>query len=210
MVALVSGALLTGLISTPHCLGMCGPIAAAAGRPAGGTIAWTFGRILTYAALGALAGSLAGVLGRWNVVAGVLAALVVLAASGSLAGLWHLPALIPASLAKRAHGVRGAGLGGSLLLGVITGLLPCGVVWGGVALAASAGGGLAGAVTMASLGLGTLPAFAVVGEALRRWLGGSLTARRIAAVVVLLTGWGMIGWRVTGAMHSEDGKPACH
>ncbi|HMV67540.1 MAG TPA: sulfite exporter TauE/SafE family protein, partial [Myxococcota bacterium] len=78
MVALVSGALLTGLVSTPHCIGMCGPFAAtAAGRP-GGTIAWTLGRMTTYAALGAAAGALSGFAATWGVAAAVVAGAFVL------------------------------------------------------------------------------------------------------------------------------------
>ena len=58
------GAAIASLVGTPHCLGMCGGFAAAsAGSPAH-LAAWHAGRLSTYAALGAVAGFLLGVIGE--------------------------------------------------------------------------------------------------------------------------------------------------
>jgi hypothetical protein len=210
MVALVSGALLTGLLSSPHCLLMCGPLAAMSTNRPGGVWAWSAGRLGMYAVLGAAAGSLAGFVGRQAVLAGVVAAIAVAASAGSLAGWWNLPALVPSRLSRYAHGVgRGHPLG-NLLLGAVSGLLPCGVVWGGLALATTAGGGLAGALVMSALAVSTVPAFAIAGEGVRRLLGGGRTARLAAAAVVLMSGWGTVGWRVIGTLGQDEPVPPCH
>jgi hypothetical protein len=47
--------------------------------------------------------------------------------------------------------------------GVVNGLLPCGLVYAYLALAAGAGGSLRGALAMALFGLGTMPLLALVG-----------------------------------------------
>jgi sulfite exporter TauE/SafE len=81
------------------------------------------------------------------------------------------------------------GLGNALLAGVFTGFIPCGLVYGFLALAASAAGPLRGWLTMVCFGLGTVPLMVLAG------CGGSLlnlTTRarvfQIAAWCVVLTG----------------------
>jgi sulfite exporter TauE/SafE len=75
------------------------------------------------------------------------------------------------------------------LAGMVNGLLPCGLVYAYLALAASAGDFLGGGLTMALFGLGTLPVMVLLG------CGGSLLRRvsrghvlQVAAWCVVLTG----------------------
>ena len=74
-------------------------------------------------------------------------------------------------------------------LGMVNGLLPCGLVYGWLAAAATTGGAATGALTLAVFGLGTIPALALTGV-----LGGRLrpTSRlrmqRLAGVLVVLVG----------------------
>jgi sulfite exporter TauE/SafE len=81
------------------------------------------------------------------------------------------------------------GLGEVFLAGLFTGLLPCGLLYGMLALAASTRDVVQGLVAMVAFGLGTVPAMAAAG------LGGSLlglAARRrlhsVAAWCLVLTG----------------------
>jgi sulfite exporter TauE/SafE len=76
-----------------------------------------------------------------------------------------------------------------MLLGMLNGLLPCGLVYGALLVAASTGGPLPGAAGMMLFGLGTLPALLVVGMGAA---AVSVRARqaltRVAGVVIVLVG----------------------
>jgi sulfite exporter TauE/SafE len=197
----------SGLLGSAHCLGMCGPFALALGAAAATPRAnlwrqawYSAGRIFTYAVLGAAAAFLGNWLTEnlpgWTNVPAVLA----LVAGGFLIvqGL-----LATGVLPKR--GVAGAAacpgaaafkslLGGRsttdvFLAGLFTGLLPCGLLYGMLALAGSTGDVPRGLATMVVFGLGTVPAMVAAG------VGGSLlgvaTRKRIhalAAWCLVLTG----------------------
>ena len=66
-------------------------------------------------------------------------------------------------------------------LGVVLGFLPCGLLYGALAAAASAGSPAAGAMAMASFTLGTVPALVAVGTA------GQVLLRRSGSVLKAFT-----------------------
>lgn len=187
-----------GFLASAHCAGMCGPYVALClaspafgGRPRVGAFTlFTAARLAVYAVLGALAGSLGGVLSdgarRGSAVLALVMGAVVLVMGLSLAGLVRDPAslvaragigsLLSSALRGARRGtealpvpLRGLALPG--LLGALQGLLPCGLVYAFVARAASTAGALPGALTMAAFGLGTVPAL----------VGFAFFARRIPA-----------------------------
>lgn len=196
----------SGMVGAAHCLGMCGPFVLAIGSAAADwrtnlrrQIAYSLGRVFTYTVLGATAGFAAAWLGAalpaWtNVPAG-------LAIAAGLVLVWQ--GLLAAGVI-RTRGVGGGGCPGGaafrgllaarglvdvFVAGLFTGLLPCGLLYGMLALAGSTGDVVAGLLTMAVFGLGTVPAMVATG------LGGSLlgvAARRrihaVAAWCLVLTG----------------------
>lgn len=216
----------SGLLGSAHCLGMCGPFALALGSAAPTPRAnvrrqvwYSAGRIFTYAVLGAAAAFmghwLAAKLPGWTNVPAVLAL---------IAGSFLVVQGLCAAGVLRKRGVGGAAacpgaaafkalLGGRstsdiFLAGMFTGLLPCGLLYGMLALAGSTGDVPRGIATMAVFGLGTLPAMVAVG------LGGSLlgvTARRrihaVAAWCLVLTGLVSIA-RGAGAVSFTADPPA--
>lgn len=166
-------ALFTGLLGSLHCLGMCGPLALA--LPVGGLsprrvawarLAYSAGRIGTYAVLGAVVGWLGE-----RVALGGLARSVSIAAAGALL-LTQLPArwvpfrpLHAASVALRQRVMpllKRRSLLGMTGLGVVNGLLPCGLLYVGLANAAASATVPGGAACMALFGVGTLPVFVAV------------------------------------------------
>lgn len=196
--ALALALFLAGLAGgVTHCAGMCAPfvlaqVGATAERHAGramlarlagaALLPYHLGRMLGYAALGALAGGLAGLVTQLSGVRYLLAALLlaaaVLMAAQALARFCpalllpslpgpgrRLTALIGALLAAPT-GWRGVGLGLALSA------LPCGLLYAALAGAAATGSALAGAIAMAAFVLGTVPA--LVGVA----LAGRLFLRR--------------------------------
>jgi sulfite exporter TauE/SafE len=201
---------LAGLAGGGHCAAMCGGIVGAlsAQRRAGFSLqfAYNTGRIGSYAAAGALAGSIGGLLLLGEllslrialyVVANILLVLIGLYLAGGLTLITRLEALgrrpwrhisrltrsvLPADTLPRALGA-----------GAIWGWLPCGLTYSILAIALVSGSGSRGASLMAAFGLGTLPNLLAAGLLFTRarpWLQGRL-ARRIAGGLVL--GFGIAG-----------------
>lgn len=197
-----------GLLGSAHCVGMCGAFALALGSHGRGRLAglarqaaYGSGRVFTYTIGGATAGYAGWRLtGETRHVVNAQALLCL--AAGALLVIQGLAA---AGVLRHLPGFSGEGacLGPSLfgallaatrlrsvfLGGVVNGLLPCGLVYAYLALAASTGTLVKGAATMALFGLGTVPVLALVG------CGGqvlSLATRRyvyrVAAWCVVLTG----------------------
>jgi len=168
-----STAFTLGLLGSLHCLGMCGPIAVAlpGGGPrqstyAVGRLLYNLGRVLTYTLLGLVAGlvgktvALAG-LQRWvSIGVGLLLLAAALfgrrvTSGGPLAG-WAGRAVGRLKTALGAL-MRGHGLGALFGIGLLNGLLPCGLVYVALAAAVAAGGFWVGGLYMACFGLGTIP-----------------------------------------------------
>lgn len=189
--------LLLGALSSVHCGAMCGGIVAAFSTAAPllsraqllrRQVAFNAGRISTYALLGAAAGA-AGSTGALvsealsaQVILYVLANAALVLAGMHLAGfrgpLARLEALA-ASLWRRVQPLASSLLPSRRLprayaAGLLWGLLPCGLVYGALAVAIFAGSPQEGALGMLAFGAGTLPVLLASGTAAaaaRRWLG---------------------------------------
>lgn len=220
MTALAWGVLVSSLLGSLHCAGMCGPLVAiyAAGpareaplpRRLAAHGAYSLGRLSTYAALGALSGAAGAALDRAGALAGVARGAAIV--SGSLIVVWGAVALLAArgvrvprfgapapmkralaaamrAVAPRPPAARAA------ILGIASGLLPCGWLWAFVVTAAGTGSPAGGALVMAAFWAGTLPVMLAVGEAVRAAVGP--LARHVpAACAVLLVVLGL--WTVVG------------
>jgi sulfite exporter TauE/SafE len=159
-----------------HCVGMCSPFVLFVSRryaqAGGGRLAvvaaqgwYTAGRIVTYAALGAAAGALGGVVELAGGLVGFQRAASVVA--GGVLVVWALVALsdlVPRRGAGGALFTRVAGVlkgrvpGHPFATGLFLGLLPCGLLYSALIAAAARGGPTAGAAALALFGLGTAPA----------------------------------------------------
>ena len=215
----------SGMLGSAHCLGMCGPFALAIGSATPALrknllrqTAYSAGRLFTYAVLGAVAG-FAGArvsehLTGWTnvpallaIAAGILLVVQGLFAAGVLRRRPVAGGACPGGAGFRAL-LTARGALDAFLAGLFTGLLPCGLLYGMLALAAATHDPASGLVTMAAFGLGTVPAMAAAG------LGGSilgLAARRhlhtIAAWCLVLTGCVSIA-RGAGFLDFGTGDPA--
>lgn len=177
---------LVGLLGGTHCVGMCGGIVGALSMGATGRwsmhFAYNFGRILSYATAGAIAGALGaasmGLEGQVPIrhLLYLLANLMLVALGLYLIGvtralafterlgqhLWRL--LQP--LGKRFLPARTVGQ--AFPLGVLWGWLPCGLVYSALASALGSGSAGRGALLMLAFGLGTLPNLLLAGIVLAR------------------------------------------
>ncbi len=203
--------------SASHCIGMCGPfvlsqvgarleaVPAASMREfsrlsGAALLPYHFGRLTTYGVLGGLAGALAGGMSDFGGFRYLAAALLALAGLLFLGYALHglriaLPALVPAAggsglvgrlagpLFDHPIGWRGYGLG------LVLGFLPCGLLYGALAAAASTGGWVAGTMAMIAFAVGTVPVlvlFALAGQfAANRWRS---FAMKLAPVLLVLNG----------------------
>jgi len=177
-----------GLSSSIHCTTMCGPLLAVATAPVtlgrGGDpfrpktllhfqLSYHLGRVMTYAALGALLAILGSTVARIPHAAFVGGVVQVTIGLGiAVAGIWQLVKgrnVAAASdgwltRALRSVIVRGKAKG-MLGMGILTGLLPCGVLYVAFSRAVLAGSAGGGALVMVAFWLGTVPLLASVGIA---------------------------------------------
>jgi sulfite exporter TauE/SafE len=194
------GAWLAGVLGGAHCLAMCGGFLAAlssAGAPSqplvpARSLVWrqlpyNLGRVTTYGVLGAAVGA-AGGASLLTVHALPLQRALFVTANLFLVALgvgivWRregagaiqraaagvFTRLAPAVRALATRDAAGA----RFALGMIWGLVPCGLVYGVLPIALFAGSTLAGAAVMVAFGLGTLPNLVAAGWVVaraRHWL----------------------------------------
>ena len=207
---LILALLALGFASGVHCVGMCGGIVTAFSTvqinprpPWRRQLLFNAGRISSYAAAGALAG-LVGYVGALLPVQSALAVLanVVLVLIGlHLAGAGALVRLerLGAALWRRVQPLasRTLAAGHPYAAGLLWGWLPCGLVYGALAISAFGGSASAGSTGMVAFGLGTLPWLLAAGVAaarLRTWM--NRTAVRLAA------GGSVLAFGVYGLAHA--------
>lgn len=167
-----------GFLGSVHCIGMCGPIAMAlplsnAGKlkRATGAFVYNFGRAFTYALLGGLF----GLLGKGFVISGyqqilsISLGVILLAAllfPNQLSSQFGLTKVIAPLVAKVRYLLgslfKQKKLSSLFFIGVLNGLLPCGLVYVAVAGAIATGEAGKGSIFMALFGLGTIPAMLTV------------------------------------------------
>jgi len=212
-------AFVVGLLGGVHCVGMCGGIVGAlsfglrAERNLPILLAYNVGRISSYTLAGALMGALgfyfSGLLPVQTAQKVLLsfAGLFLILMGLYLAGWWNVLSRVERAGGVLWHRIEPLGRGllpvryvrQGLLLGLLWGWLPCGLVYSALVWTVSAGGALDGALLMLAFGLGTLPNLLLMGVAaaqLNRWV--KLPAVRAAAgtlvmvfgVLLLFDAWG--------------------
>jgi len=178
------------VLGSLHCAAMCGGFVAMVGEGATGKARWlaqlsyNAGRLLSYTALGAAAGTLGHALDLAGNAAGIgrIAALV----SGSIMILWGMGALLEtqgvrvfrskwalpkritdglSALRRLPAGARG------FVLGLTTTLLPCGWLYAFAVTAAGTASPLQGALLMAAFWIGNVPLLLGLGVALSAAVG---------------------------------------
>ena len=222
-------ALVVGLLSVLHCVGMCGGIvgavsfslpAACRERPArlfAFLLAYNLGRILSYACAGALFGALGAILRAeapraWGFTGlRLLAALVVVGIGLSIGGWWPRFAFIErvgAPLWRRlepwAHRLLPVRtLPRAALFGAVWGWLPCGLVYGMLIGAPAQGGAAAGALYMTLFGVGTLPVLLTAGLLAGRLyrLGQDRRFQAAAGLLVIALGLSTLQFQGYDAWH---------
>jgi sulfite exporter TauE/SafE len=212
-----------GVAGSLHCVGMCGPIVLSysvslRGPKLAAHAAYNAGRLLTYMALGALAGAAGQGIGLLGQLAGLASGARIFAGAAMIVAGVLMIGLIPSNTLVRiqqhstigrwsqsiAPLLTGPKVSSKFFLGLTLGFLPCGLIYAALLKALESGNALAGALTMLAFGLGTAGALLAVGLAssfagarFGRW------SNRVAAISVMVFG-AILLWR------GLWGKPVCH
>lgn len=218
--------LMGGLLGSGHCVGMCGGFVVTIGASQSGArrafvrqAMYALGRMFTYGFLGALAGLVGAQVQGWSAslvdaqrVLSMAAGVMMIAIGLSNLGLvpWRMGVRVDKGKCGvfggsiLGHFVHSQGYGASLLAGMFTGFLPCGLVYTFLLLAVRSADPMWGWLGMVAFGLGTAPALAALG------CGSAMLSRmaririaRAAAVFVVVLGAVTIGRGVPG------GKSCC-
>lgn len=227
MFVLLGTVFAASLLGSLHCVGMCGPFALiAAAEPQRRksaivpTFAYSFGRLITYSAVGAIFGMLGMALNAgtsftdWQqsatLVAGLVMVLVGLIALARCLG-WRitLPRVFSPvqrvlhSAFKRTKELPPATR--ALTIGLLTSLMPCGWLYTFAITAAGTGSPLWGAVLMATFWAGTVPIMVTLMLGFDR-IGTSIQKHIPATMAVLVIGVGLftIAFRAPVALAGEQ------
>jgi sulfite exporter TauE/SafE len=205
--------LLLGLLgSLGHCVGMCSAVILIFDRQPifQNKFAWFFahaGRVTTYSLLGLLAGALGQTLWSFEKLQAILSILFAVIAfymASAFIGLTPSPEILFSGSiqcwGKAMRGFKSDSLSASYLLGLLWGLLPCGLVLTALVMAMASTNIIQGALIMFIFGLGTIPSLFMV-----RWLANKMNSRfwprSFASLVMMffgfqfaMRGFALLGW----------------
>lgn len=186
----------TGLLTSVHCLGMCGAIGlfASAGSGAARSIKrpllYNLGRVISYTVIGGLVGLVGSVFSFSNRAQGIvilIAALFMLLMSLSMLGSFRLP--LPRFFTLRLQ----KGNKDAFLIGLMNGLMPCGPLQAMQLYALSTGSFLSGALAMFLFALGTVPLMLGSGAVIHLTKGkAKIIVGKVASVLILLLSVSML------------------
>lgn len=178
LTALVS-AFAMGFLGSTHCIGMCGGLTVAlntgTAKEKSLRLSFTYQifRVLSYGILGALAGGLGYLFSKWtNFPVLIVLGGIMLIMMGFYLLSWQNLLIyfekIGRKLWKKVSPVQSHFLPikkfhQAAVVGLLWGLLPCGLVYSALAMASTSGTAVGGFTSMVAFGLGTLPAMFAVG-----------------------------------------------
>ncbi|MBQ8490188.1 MAG: sulfite exporter TauE/SafE family protein [Pseudobutyrivibrio sp.] len=195
-----------GVLTSVHCVAMCGGINLTQGTLAAksdatvlkSNILYNIGRVVSYTVIGALAGAVGSVLSFSGALRGIVVIVVgiaMLVMAFSMLGIFspvkrlgfHFSGKLYSAILKRVDG------NSSLVIGLLNGLMPCGPLQSMQLYALSTGSVFKGALSMFLFSLGTVPlmfGFGLVASKLnQKYKKVMLT---VSAVLIFVIGINMI------------------
>ena len=227
---LVTAGLVTGLFGSVHCVAMCGGIVGAFTMTPGAPARRAFplwyhlGRIASYATAGAAVGLIGGTLldaaalARVTGVGAVVAGGFMILLGLYMASWWNGLAVLERAGAHLWRRIEPYGRPllparrprQALLLGVLWGWLPCGMVYSALAGAAVSGDVLNGALVMIAFGVGTMPLLLTLGSGIGRARRLGNAWRTTAAVALIVMGVYMVLRPALRDPHMEHAGHTAH
>lgn len=192
-----------GVIGSPHCLSMCGPLVFNFSNKRSYLFSYQLGRMLAYSIAGAVLGSVgSSLLGQsrpqWisNLTLITISILLIFNGYRAIAGKplhFSLPPFLNHWIKKVWSLIRTPSLPKgivALMAGFLTVLLPCGHLYGFLLGAAVTGSALKGAVFMFAFWLGSTPLLSASGGVLQTLIGSRMgrSGQRLAGVLLVVSG----------------------
>ena len=204
----LTAAFMMGLLGSMHCIGMCGGLVGALtmSRPKlwwSGLMSYQAGRVLTYSLLGLMAGVIGAGLHSMAWFEHIQRAVIVLAGIMMIAFGLNLGGWLPDPFSKAASRIIASlGIGRLIssaagsdksvnwaVVGMMNGLLPCGLVYAALTLSLASGGVVESGMMMMAFGIGTIPAMTFVPVLVRKITPNSRgVILKIAAILVIVLG----------------------
>ncbi len=172
-ISIITSALLLGLGGSLHCLGMCGPIAFTLSidkRYKNKLLIQNFlyqmGRVITYSILGILAGLIGksfNIIGLQDKISIITGLLLIVSVLFSLEKLQTTTLFKPVNSVvtklkvKLSQYIKRSNYSSFIIIGLLNGLLPCGMVYTALTASVAAGSISNSSVFMFLFGLGTIP-----------------------------------------------------
>lgn len=226
------GALVAGLVTSVHCVGMCGPIACGlASMPAteaeriAAMTAYHGSRLTGYAIIGAICGALGQQPLQWFFDSPVvmlpwaLVAVMLIFGLGLEKKLPRPPVLMKWTARMRFRFGRLSPVRGGLALGLMTPFLPCGPLYLLFGAALLSGSAVRGAEFSLAFGLGTVPLLWLSQRQLGKFRAkmGAVAVGRIkrslallAAFVIAFRLWGTVPLTSSHEKESNELPGCCH
>ncbi|HED53701.1 MAG TPA: sulfite exporter TauE/SafE family protein [Phycisphaerales bacterium] len=236
LVPLIGAVLVASVLGSLHCAGMCGAfVAMAVGLEDDSApsrlklqVAYNSGRLVVYMLIGAVFGFAGRAIDFGGEAVGLHRAAVLLAAGtmivmGTLSLLRIAGVRIPrppapgfmSSAFIRAHRLASAfsPVRRALIIGLMTGLLPCGWLYAFALVAAGTASPIAGAITMGVFWIGTLPILIAIGTGVQALSGALRRAVPVMMAVVIvtmgvLTAIGRVGMPMPSPDHAVQVVPS--
>lgn len=175
---LISAGLMLGVLGSMHCIGMCGPIALAIPHKGTTTFSifseafiYNLGRVFTYSTMGLILGlvgssfKLAGVQEQLSLIVGLIILLGVIIPKkyySRLNDTKKISFFVSKIKLKFQKLLKSKSLISLLFIGILNGMLPCGLVYIALAGSFASGNALTSTMYMAAFGFGTLPVMATI------------------------------------------------
>jgi uncharacterized protein len=224
-ILLLSLAVVQGITSSLHCVTMCGPLLGMVTE--NGKNRWInngiyqFGRLFSYSFLGiilGLSGKGADSLGEMTQIqwlSGILSGGFLIVSGLNIffgKSLFHTQSLpylqkLTRPIFGRNRDPQKNSLFTAFLIGSLSALLPCGVLYPAYALAFSSGNPLGGGIVMVFFFMGTFPALFFAGAGIS-WIRTKIHPGRLSylGLILVLLGMGTVFMRV----NTQNGSSHCH
>lgn len=215
-----------GILGTGHCIGMCGPLIFAFPARTGKFSPHVFyhlGRTLTYVAMGAMMGAIGVALAKIASATGsdpqawiariqiglrLLAALFLLIFGLSRLGVLAEPGWLAAASPNKIPGFKSVlksaalqtGRAEMFILGLMLGLLPCGLSYGAFARAIPTGSIVNGALLVLAFAIGTVPGLLILGTGASKIFQRYRKQSDILAGLLMLFMGVKLGMKAVGAI----------
>ncbi|HHJ80640.1 MAG TPA: sulfite exporter TauE/SafE family protein [Candidatus Tenderia electrophaga] len=208
MTELIAASFAIGFLGSLHCVGMCGGLVSAMTMTRDktwwpGVISYQLGRITTYTSLGLIAGLIGSLFANDGWLSQAQNLLSIIAGTLIIILALHIAGWLPDPFSRLSQRIaKATGMAGFIKtaatqnatgpwysVGLLNGLLPCGLVYAGIGLSLTAQTSWQGALAMFSFGLGTVPAMLAV-PALMRAISPAMRGRvlKVGAVLLILIG----------------------